>query len=726
MPVLRPGLLASISTLTVACVLTEPAVPPLDSESASAEDSGGTTISINLDRLVAGVHMSAQTTDGHGFQGASDAAKQNTAVDFHAPAANHADTYVASVMARNLKLPPASSLLDPSQPDPDAQAPDVLAPFAGTVWLLVTGTAAPSADVFKGEVKTAAQMTAIRNGTAAFPLNTFEYGSGSSWRGVNIITVVKAPGHYAKLVHTGNLPAFRSAAIDASLRNALATLETVTAPTGGHMVGVNTGITVNTGTPVARLSDWGFAQGDPHIHFELYRTTTSADLVAGTLYTEPPGTSVDFSSAADVTYLGNRIIDPALDAGGLASPSRYLYPAMPRNSYAVNVVAFIDTTWDGNLAGVQLAPAANGTPAGATLAHGTMVTVSSAPDPEAQRLWYQVTTASGTQGWIAAQYLRPQPFVGTDWQAALGWCTGSGAQLMTGDFNGDRRIDLLCHDSTSGDKWIAHANSSGHFTGTDWQAALGWCAGSDVQLKIGDFNGDERSDMLCHHTGNGHKWIALAGATGQFTGTSWESALGWCYGAGAQLEIGDFNGDRRSDMLCHHTANGHKWVTLASAAGQFTGPTWGAAMGWCYGAGAQLEIGDFNGDGRSDMLCHHTASGYKWISLASGSGQFAGTSWSANMNWCYGAGAQLEVADLDGDRRSDMLCHHTANGNKWASYATPGGQFTGTDWSATMSWCYGASGQLLLADVNGDARADLLCHELNNGYKWLAYSRAPL
>ena len=31
---------------------------------------------------------------------------------------------------------------------------------------------------------------------------------------------------------------------------------------------------------------------------------------------------------------------------------------------------------------------------------------------------------------------------------------------------------------------------------------------------------------------------------------------------------------------------------------------------------AQLFLGDFNGDGRTDLLCHDTASGRKWQAIA--------------------------------------------------------------------------------------------------------------
>ena len=149
----------------------------------------------------------------------------------------------------------------------------------------------------------------------------------------------------------------------------------------------------------------------------------------------------------------------------------------------------------------------------------------------------------------------------TDWHANLGWCSHSGAQLHLGDFNADGGDDMLCHDTKTGYKWVALAKGNGNFTGTDWHANLGWCSHSGAQLHIGDFNRDGRDDMLCHDTKTGYKWVAYGKGTGHFTGTDWHGNMRWCNHSSAQLLIGDFNRDRRDDMLCHDTKTGYKWIS---------------------------------------------------------------------------------------------------------------------------------------------------------------------
>ena len=42
---------------------------------------------------------------------------------------------------------------------------------------------------------------------------------------------------------------------------------------------------------------------------------------------------------------------------------------------------------------------------------------------------------------------------------------------------------------------------------------------------------------------------------------------------------------------------------------------WTRLTDWCSHGGAMLLVGDFDGEGFSDMLCHDVHTGYKWMIL---------------------------------------------------------------------------------------------------------------
>lgn len=299
--------------------------------------------------------------------------------------------------------------------------------------------------------------------------------------------------------------------------------------------------------------------------------------------------------------------------------------------------------------------------------------------------------------------------------------------LFEGDFNGDGKTDLLCHNPSNGYKWISFANNDGQFTGTSWEERLGWCWHDGAELHIGDFNGDGRSDMMCHDTNNGYKWVSLANGNGDFSGsTSWEAALGWCYHGGSELHIGDFNGDGRDDMLCHDT-NGYKWISYASSSGSFSGTNWEEGLGWCYHSGSQLFIGDFNGDSKSDLLCHD-GTGHKWISYANSEGNFhEGTGWEQGIGWCWHSGAELYIGDFNGDGKDDLLCHDSGSGYKWVALANRLNNFSDrTSWEADLGWCRHSGAELHVGDFNGDGKTDMLCHDTSSGMKWIIYAELTI
>ncbi|XP_032241050.2 uncharacterized protein LOC5515387 [Nematostella vectensis] len=259
------------------------------------------------------------------------------------------------------------------------------------------------------------------------------------------------------------------------------------------------------------------------------------------------------------------------------------------------------------------------------------------------------------------------------------------------------------------------------FLKSDYYRAMGWCVHGGSRLHIGDFNGDGRSDMMCHdHSGS--IWVSLADGNGHFTKTSWHNKnFKWCGHPGSKLYTGDFNGDGRSDILCHDHV-GSVWTSLATSGGSFTGSSWNRAKWFCGHQGSELHIGDFNGDGRSDILCHDH-SGNKWISYAQSNGGFNNKiDWHKAMGWCYHQGSQLLIADINGDGRDDLLCHD-ANGYKWVALANCHGQFTTTSWQKGMNWCVGKNAFLMTGRFNDDARADLFCHQSHSGMNWIALAR---
>jgi hypothetical protein len=164
------------------------------------------------------------------------------------------------------------------------------------------------------------------------------------------------------------------------------------------------------------------------------------------------------------------------------------------------------------------------------------------------------------------------------------------------DFNGDGRSDILWrNDSGRVTDWLGQANSgfSGNFANADANAGTDWhIAGT------GDFDGDGRVDVLWRNdNGDVTNWLGQAngGFASNFGNAYYQVDNSW-HIAGT----GDFNGDGRDDILWRNDSGRvTDWLGQANSgfAGNFANADANAGTDWHI-----VGTGDFNGDGRSDIL----------------------------------------------------------------------------------------------------------------------------
>jgi hypothetical protein len=187
--------------------------------------------------------------------------------------------------------------------------------------------------------------------------------------------------------------------------------------------------------------------------------------------------------------------------------------------------------------------------------------------------------------------------------------------------------------------------------------------------------------------------------------------------APAKSVPGDFNRDGRPDLLWHNQASGslYAWFLVngvASSASYLT-PDRFADTQW------QIRgLADFNKDGHVDVLWHHQRTGdlYAWYmnGTVAVSGAYLTPSRFADTRWQI-----RDLADFNGDGRPDVLWHHQTTGELYVwllngtmttggSYLTPS-RFADTRWKIVK-----------VADFNADGKVDVLWHHQANGelYVW--------
>ena len=258
-----------------------------------------------------------------------------------------------------------------------------------------------------------------------------------------------------------------------------------------------------------------------------------------------------------------------------------------------------------------------------------------------------------------------------------------------------------------------------------------------------------RSDGTAHAIPNGSTpWTGIGGS-----GTS------WCGGSTDQFGTGDFNGDRKKDSYCYHTSSATVEVALSNGSTALTAtypttPISGAGDVWtntfsCSGTGVTATVGDVDGDGRDDLICHNgtgggTYNGYTWVAraytAAEGLGFHAIEAWqvpggTAATTFCGVSDNKFGVADFDGDGRQDVWCFDHTAGYTYVQLSRgslSAGGFNDPYNNSIVPWL-GTSGQWCSAaattidfgtmDFNGDGFADLYCHNKSTNAIYLIAGR---
>ncbi|MFG2058371.1 N-acetylmuramoyl-L-alanine amidase [Micromonospora sp. NPDC048930] len=292
-----------------------------------------------------------------------------------------------------------------------------------------------------------------------------------------------------------------------------------------------------------------------------------------------------------------------------------------------------------------------------------------------------------------------------NWNYYMSLVNSGGGQYLGGsptDFSGDGKDDVVTFTLGSlNDVYVASSTGSA-FAGTSvkWNDFFGL---SGEKVSSGDFNGDGRDDIVTFTGGSsGDVYVGLSTGSSFAAGAKWHD---WFSPGGEVPAVGDVNGDGKDDIVTFtHDGAGDVYVALSTGTGFGPGVKW---HDWFALAGEFPAVGDFDGDGRDDIVTFTqgpATAGDVYVALSTGSGFGPGVKWHDLFSI---SGEQPRVGDVDGDGRDDVVTF-TCNGDADVYVATSNGSaFVGT----TVKWndFFCLAGEFpYLGDFNGDGKDDIV------------------
>jgi len=265
--------------------------------------------------------------------------------------------------------------------------------------------------------------------------------------------------------------------------------------------------------------------------------------------------------------------------------------------------------------------------------------------------------------------------------------------VVVADFNGDGRPDIaVANFLLSNSVSVLLQNSNGTF-----QAAVDYSVGrGPVSLQVGDFNDDGKLDLVLINQDDNTLAVLLGNGDGTFQPeilTTFTQTL-----SSTALAVGDFNGDGKTDVAVTvplaQVGTFGVAVLLGNGNGTFQTPVTYAVNG----TPVALAAADINKDGKLDIVA-----GGNGISalLGNGNGTFQAAMNSAT-SLVLGP-SPLLIADFNGDGNLDIASATTASGV--TNLALFLGNGAGTFQSKVLSR---QVVPLAVGDLNGDGKPDLV------------------
>lgn len=261
------------------------------------------------------------------------------------------------------------------------------------------------------------------------------------------------------------------------------------------------------------------------------------------------------------------------------------------------------------------------------------------------------------------------------------------------DFDGDGKADMMTYPTkpsyTSSDNAVLYLAIFFHGDVSYSKKCSIPLINDFLSLIYADLNGDGKLDVIRLHkvSNNNYRFEYFI-----FNGQTFQNAGGF-NNSDARVMVGDFNGDGKMELLTRDAKVYNEKASVIASGGI---DSWGSEYVYCYPNNNYIV--DFNGDGKSDVLAMdaygswvYTLNGNTFSKLAS-----FNSSGLKNSNFNY-------FGDFNGDGKTDVICQNAYNVSDVSIYLS-----TGRSFIKKQILNHDIEAKILVGDLNRDGKDEIV------------------